>query len=43
MEGFNNLVALAEMFAIPVVESASLYANFPKSHRCIWAGSRNGT
>ena len=30
--GFNNLVALAELFAIPVVESAALYANFPKSH-----------
>ena len=32
IEGFNNLVALAELFAIPVVESAALYANFPKSH-----------
>ena len=30
--GFNNLVTLAELFAIPVVESAALYANFPKSH-----------
>ena len=32
VDGFNNLVALAELFAIPVVESAALYANFPKSH-----------
>ena len=32
VQGFNNLVALAELFAIPVVESAALYANFPKSH-----------
>lgn len=30
--GFNSLVELAELFAIPVVESAALYANFPKSH-----------
>ena len=32
VDGFNNLVALAELLAIPVVESAALYANFPKSH-----------
>ena len=32
IQGFNNLVALAELFAIPVVESAALYANFPKGH-----------
>ena len=32
VEGFNNLVALSELFAIPVVESAALYSNFPKSH-----------
>lgn len=32
IDGFNSLVALAELFAIPVVESAALYANFPKSH-----------
>ena len=32
VEGFNNLVALAELLAIPVAESAALYANFPKSH-----------
>ena len=30
--GFRNLVALAESFAIPVVESAANCANFPKSH-----------
>jgi acetolactate synthase-1/2/3 large subunit len=30
--GFANLVALANLFAIPVVESAATYANFPKSH-----------
>lgn len=30
--GFHNLVALAETFAIPVVESAAHCANFPKSH-----------
>ncbi len=32
IDGFNNLVALADLFAIPVVESAALYSNFPKSH-----------
>ncbi|PON10731.1 hypothetical protein C2W62_48540, partial [Candidatus Entotheonella serta] len=31
-EGFRNLLQLAELMAIPVTESASLYANFPKSH-----------
>ena len=31
-EGFVNLVKLAELFAIPVVESAPIYSNFPKSH-----------
>ena len=30
--GFNNLIELSELLAIPVVESAALYANFPKSH-----------
>ena len=30
--GFHNLVALAELFAIPVVESAAACASFPKSH-----------
>jgi acetolactate synthase-1/2/3 large subunit len=31
-EGFQNLVQLAELMAIPVTESASTDANFPKSH-----------
>jgi len=31
-EGFANLVKLAELLAIPVVESAPIYSNFPKSH-----------
>ena len=31
-EGFASLVALADLLAIPVVESAPLYSNFPKSH-----------
>ena len=31
-EGFANLVRLAELFAIPVVESAAVYSNFPKGH-----------
>ena len=31
-EGFANLVKLAELFSIPVVESAPIYSNFPKSH-----------
>ena len=30
--GFASLVALAELFAIPVIESTATYANFPKSH-----------
>ncbi len=30
--GFDSLVRLAELMAIPVTESASTYANFPKSH-----------
>ena len=30
--GFDNLVKLAELMAIPVTESASIHANFPKSH-----------
>ncbi len=30
--GFRNLVELAELLAIPVVESAPTYSNFPKSH-----------
>ena len=30
--GFQNLVKLAELMAIPVTESASIHANFPKSH-----------
>lgn len=31
-EGFANLVKLADLLSIPVVESAQVYANFPKSH-----------
>jgi len=31
-EGFANLVNLAELLSIPVVESAPIYSNFPKSH-----------
>jgi acetolactate synthase-1/2/3 large subunit len=31
-EGFENLVQLAELMAIPITESASTDANFPKSH-----------
>ena len=31
-DGFHNLVALAELYAIPVIESGALYANFPKNH-----------
>ena len=31
-QGFANLVALSELFAIPVVESTATYANFPKNH-----------
>ena len=31
-QGFDNLVKLAELLAIPVVESAPIYSNFPKSH-----------
>ena len=31
-EGFENLARLAELMAIPVTESASTDANFPKSH-----------
>lgn len=31
-QGFDNLVKLAELLAIPVVESAATYSNFPKSH-----------
>jgi len=38
--GFNNLVALAELFAIPVVESNPLYANFPKGHP-LYLGSQS--
>jgi acetolactate synthase-1/2/3 large subunit len=30
--GFENLVKLAELMAIPVTESASIHANFPKNH-----------
>lgn len=30
--GFDALVKLADLMAIPVIESASTYANFPKSH-----------
>ena len=30
--GFRNLVELAELLAIPVVESSPTYSNFPKSH-----------
>ena len=32
VQGFHNLVELAELFAIPVIESAATYSNFPKSH-----------
>ena len=32
IEGFNNLVRLAELLAIPVVEVAQTYANFPKDN-----------
>ena len=31
-EGFANLLKLCELLAIPVVESAPIYSNFPKSH-----------
>ena len=31
-QGFASLVQLAELFAIPVVESTATYSNFPKSH-----------
>ena len=31
-QGFANLVELAELLSIPVVESGPVYANFPKSH-----------
>lgn len=31
-QGFTSLVQLAEIFAIPVVESTATYSNFPKSH-----------
>ena len=31
-EGFANLVKLADLLSIPVVEAAQVYANFPKSH-----------
>ncbi len=31
-EGFASLVKLCDMLAIPVVESAAVYSNFPKSH-----------
>ena len=30
--GYENLVKLAELMAIPVTESSSIYANFPKGH-----------
>ena len=30
--GFDALVRLADLMAIPVIESAATYANFPKSH-----------
>ena len=30
--GFRNLVELAELLAIPVLESSPTYSNFPKSH-----------
>ena len=32
IDGFNNLVRLAELMGIPVVEVAQVYANFPKGH-----------
>ena len=31
-KGFENLVKLAELFSIPVVESGPAYSNFPKRH-----------
>ena len=31
-QGFASLVELCDMLAIPVVESAPVYSNFPKSH-----------
>ena len=37
--GFDALVSLAELMAIPVVESASTYANFPKSHPLYLGGN----
>lgn len=30
--GFNNLVELSNLLAIPVIESSPTYSNFPKSH-----------
>ena len=38
-EGFANLVQLAEILAIPVVESAPVYSNFPKSHPLYLGGN----
>jgi len=32
VQGFVNLVALAELMAIPVTEAAPYYSNFPKTH-----------
>ena len=37
--GFASLVQLAELMAIPVIESASIYANFPKSHPLYLGGN----
>ena len=31
-QGFANLLALAELLAIPVTEATPVYSNFPKSH-----------
>ncbi len=33
VQGFANLIKLAELLAIPVIESAPAYSNFPKSHQ----------
>ncbi len=33
VQGFANLIKLAELLAIPVIESAPAYSNFPKSHK----------
>lgn len=32
VQGFNNLVTLSELLAIPVTEATPYYSNFPKTH-----------